>query len=121
MQYQHKSLAAGRWAQMSLSEQMANIGSEISRALNWKRKNHEKYCLKSVVRALELIALTIDHVTVKSHLKELTRLREVILDYFYGNNEFRSSEEQWEKYFDHFNRRVNSINKTNKGRFHSPL
>ena len=42
MQYQHKGLATGRWAQMSLSEQMANIGSEISRALNWKRKNNEK-------------------------------------------------------------------------------
>lgn len=88
---------------MSLSEQMANIGSEISRALNWKRKSNEKYCMKSVVRALELIALTIDSVTVKSHLKELTRLREVILDYFYGNNEFGSSEILWEKYFNHFN------------------
>jgi hypothetical protein len=103
MQYQHKSLAAGRWAQMSLSEQMANIGSEISRALAWKRKDNEKYCLKSVARALELIALTIDNVTVKSHLKELTRLREAILDYFYGNNEFCSSDILWEKYFNHFN------------------
>ena len=103
MQYQHKNLAAGRWAQMSLSEQMANIGSEVSRALNWKRKNNEKYCLKSVVRALELIALTIDNVTVKSQIKELTRLREVILDYFYGTNEFCSSEILWEKYFNHFN------------------
>jgi len=103
MQYQHKNLAEGRWALMSLSEQMANIGSEVSRALNWKRKNNEKYCLKSVVRALELIALTIDNVTVASHIKELTRLREVILDYFYGDNEFRSSETQWERYFNHFN------------------
>ena len=103
MPYQHKSLAAGRWAEMSLSEQMTNIGSEVSRALNWKRKNNEKYCLKSVVRALELIAFTIDSVTVKSHLKELTRLREAILDYFYGDNEFCSTEIQWEKYFNHFN------------------
>jgi len=103
MHYQHKNLAEGRWAQMSLSEQMANIGSEVSRALNWKRKNNEKYCLKAVARALELIALTIDNVTVKSHIKELTRLREVILDYFYGNNEFCSSEMLWEKYFNFFN------------------
>ena len=33
MSYQHKDLAAGRWGQMSLSEQMANIGSEVERAL----------------------------------------------------------------------------------------
>jgi len=103
MEFQHKSLAEGRWAQMSLSEQMANIGSEISRALNWKRKNNEKYCLKSVGRALELISLTLDCITVKSHIKELTRLKEVILDYFYGNNEFLSSDILWEKYFNHFN------------------
>ncbi len=103
MQYQHQSLAAGRWARMSLVEQMANIGSEVSRALNWKRKENEKYCLKSVVRALELIALTIDNVKFKSHIKELTRLREVILDHFYGNNEFCSTEFLWEKYFNHFN------------------
>lgn len=103
MAYQHKSLAEGRWAEMSLSEQMANIGSEVSRALHWKRKNNEKYCLKSVVRALELIALTIDSVTVKSHFKELTRLREAILDYFHGDNEFCSTEILWEKYFNAFN------------------
>ncbi len=101
--FQHKNLAEGRWAQMSLSEQIANIGSEISRALNWRRKNNEKYCQKSVVRALELIYLTIDTVSVKSHLKELTRLREVLLDYFYGSNQFSSSEVLWQKYFDHFN------------------
>lgn len=103
MSYQHKSLAAGRWAEMSLSEQMANIGSEVSRALHWKRKNNEKYCLKSVSRALELIALTIDSLTVRSHFRELTRLREAILDYFYGDNEFCSTEILWEKYFNHFN------------------
>ncbi len=88
---------------MSLSEQMANIGSEISRALKWKKKGNEKYCLKSTVRALELISLTLENVTVKSHIKEITRLREVIVDYFYGNNEHSSSEDSWEKYFNHFN------------------
>jgi len=103
MGYQHKGLAEGRWAKMPLSEQMANIGSEISRALNWKRRKNDAYCLKSVVRALELISLTIDSVTVPSHMKELTRLREALLDYFYGDNEFGSSDRLWEKYFNHFN------------------
>ena len=82
MGFQHKNLAEGRWAQMSLSEQMANIGSEISRALNWKKKDNNEYCEKAVIRALELISLTLDTVTVKSHIRELARLREVLLDYF---------------------------------------
>ncbi len=38
MSYQHKDLAAGRWSQLSLIEQMANIGSEVERALNWRIK-----------------------------------------------------------------------------------
>lgn len=103
MAYQHQNLAEGRWTQMSLCEQMANIGSEISRALKWQRKDNEDYCLRAVDRALELIALTIDGVTVPSHYKEITRLREVILDYFYGDNEFKSSTDLWERYFNHFN------------------
>jgi hypothetical protein len=37
------------------------------------------------------------------HLKELTRVREAINDYFYGSNEFSSSDVLWQKYFDHFN------------------
>ena len=35
MEFQHKDLA-GRWAQMSLAEQMLNIGSEVSRANRWR-------------------------------------------------------------------------------------
>ncbi len=103
MEIQHKELAQGRWAKMSLSEQMANIGSEISRAIHWKKKNNEKYSHNSVNRALELISLSIDTVSMKSHIKELTRLREAIKDYFYGDNEFSSTDISWQTYFDHFN------------------
>jgi hypothetical protein len=34
----HKGLGDGRWAQMNLVQQMANIGSEVSRALKWQKK-----------------------------------------------------------------------------------
>ena len=37
IEYQHKELAAGGWAEMSLAEQMLNIGSEVSCANRWKR------------------------------------------------------------------------------------
>jgi len=32
----HKKLAEGRWFQLSLCEQLGNIGSEVDRALHWK-------------------------------------------------------------------------------------
>ncbi len=110
MKYQHKSLAEGRWEKMSFSEQMANIGSEISRAINWRKKNKEIYCEKSLIRANELLTLTIDTVSVKTHLKELTRLREALNDYFFGSNQFCSSDALWQKYFDHFNYAARKMN-----------
>ena len=102
MNLQHKDLAAGRWGELSFCEQMANIGSEVSRALNWKNKANNEYCQKAVNRALELLYLTINTVTIQSHYKELTRLREALIDYFLGENQFCSSEKLWRKYFDHF-------------------
>ena len=59
MNYQHKDLAAGRWEQLSLVEQMANIGSEVERALNWRKKGNLDYSLKACERALELFDLKI--------------------------------------------------------------
>ncbi|MFH1503940.1 MAG: hypothetical protein ABIH08_00895 [Candidatus Omnitrophota bacterium] len=100
---QHKSLAAGRWSQMPLCEQMANIGSEVSRALNWRGKNKIDFSRKAASRALELIDLSLISVKPFSRIKEFTRLREAIVDYFYGSNQFSSSEPLWRKYFDHFN------------------
>lgn len=99
MSYQHKTLAAGRWKQLSFVEQMANIGSEVERALNWRAKNNSEYCQQAFERALELLDLTLDATTIPSHFKELARLREAIADYFFGVNQFMSTDASWRKYF----------------------
>ncbi len=103
MSLQHKELAAGRWKALSLSEQMANIGSEVSRALTWMEKGNSAYCQKAAARALELLDLSLDCTESYSRLKELARLREAIVDFFFGTNQFSSSGMLWRKYFDHFN------------------
>jgi hypothetical protein len=100
--FQHKDLAAGRWKELSLIEQMANIGSEVERALNWRAKNNAEYSRNAFERALELIDLSLDSSTKHSHLKELARLREALVDYFFGTNEFESTEASWRKYFTAF-------------------
>jgi hypothetical protein len=102
MNTQHKELAAGRWQKLSFIEQMANIGSEVERALNWKSKNNADYSRLAVERALELLGLTIDCSKNLSRTKELTRARESILDYFWGSNQYMSTESSWKKYFAHF-------------------
>jgi len=97
--YQHKNLAAGSWKQLSFIEQMANIGSEVERALNWRIKKNADYSQKAFERALELIDLTLDSDRNYAHLKEITRIREAIVDYFCGINQFMSSEGSWRNYF----------------------
>ena len=103
MKRQHKELASGRWKEMSLSEQMANIGSEVSRALNWRKKGNPEYSQKAAARALELLDFSLDCTESLPRLREVARLREAVVDFFFGSNEFSSSEDLWRKYFDHFN------------------
>lgn len=99
MSYQHKDLALGRWGQLSFLEQMANIGSEVTRALNWQKKNNSTYCQRAAERALELMDLTLENARGFPQLKELARAREALVDYFFGTNEYRSTETALENYF----------------------
>ena len=102
MTTQHTQLAEGRWFNMSFFEQMANIGSEVERALNWKTRNNADYTQKAFVRALELLDLTLEDARNNRRLPELARVREAIVDYFGGSNEFSSTETSWKKYFLNF-------------------
>ena len=111
MDFQHSDLAAGRWATMTLAQQMLNIGSEISRANRWKSKNNTVQCERAVFRALELIDLTITAQRGKHCLKEFTRMREVICDYFLGNNEWHSNGLMIQKDFDRFYYASKSVSK----------
>lgn len=103
MTYQHKQLARGRWFELTLAEQMANIGSEVERTISWKNKNNRDYSRKAFERALELLDLTVEDAKNRFRLKELLRLREALIDYFVFDNEFSSSDELWRKYFHPFN------------------
>lgn len=102
MNYQHKGLKE-RWGKFNIYEQMANVGSEVGRAISWKNKGDEDYSRKAAERALELLHFTIDEYNQFSRLKELTRLYEVLVDYFWGENVYRSSDELWQNYFRPFN------------------
>jgi len=82
----HKELEAGRWNRMGLMEQLANVGSEISRASGWKKKENEIHAQKSFDRALELMDLTIRNSPRYSATKELCRAREEMCKHFYDSN-----------------------------------
>jgi len=102
MTYQHKELAAGRWQTLSLIEQLANVGSEVGRALSWSGKNPD-YSLQAAARALELLDLTLSDPKNSRRLKEIARAREALVDFFWGKNEYASSQSAWNAYFYPFN------------------
>jgi len=98
----HKELAAGRWFKFSLVEQLANVGSEIERTIIWKNKDINLRN-KAFERALELLDLTIADPKNRKRLKEILRVREALADHFVFDNEYNSTDEQWQKYFFQFN------------------
>ena len=100
MSPQHPELAGGRWRTLSLVEQLANVGSEVERALSWASKDNPEYSRMALERGMELLELTIADPKHRHRLKELTRLREALLDYFLGENQFGSTASGWRSYFD---------------------
>lgn len=99
----HKKLANDGWHHLTLLEQMANIGSEVYRAINWKNKGNLEYSNLAFYRALELIDLTIADTKNAGRLKEILRMREFLVDYFAGENIYLSDNKFWENYFYSFN------------------
>jgi hypothetical protein len=102
---EHAALAGGRWAQMSLVEQLANVGSEVERAIRWREKNDPEHALRAAERALELMDLSLDSTEPSAgfaRFKELARAREALVDFFFGPNLFGSTHESWKKYFLYF-------------------
>lgn len=100
--FEHKTLAAGQWVELSFAEQMGNIGSEVHRAPKWHIQGNQKRFQGAFERALELFDLTIG-----SSRQHPTRLKEVLYgryefcDYFLGNK-LNTDPTKMQRYYDQF-------------------
>lgn len=97
----HKDLASGKWFEMSLAEQLGNIGSEVYRAGKQQGKD-ENLFNGAVGRALELFDLTLEDKRWKGRLKEIGRARDVFCDAVLGGGEYGATFQNIQKYFDDF-------------------
>jgi len=57
-QFLHQNLARGRWFELSLAQQLGNIGSEVGRARLSRGKDEAKFW-DAAARALDLFYLTL--------------------------------------------------------------
>jgi len=97
----HTDLANGRWFKMTLAEQMGNIGSEIHRMV--KAENQDQARFDSAFdRALELIDLTLADPRWKTGYKEIARVREVLCDIYFGQNQYGTPIKALDDYFFQF-------------------
>ena len=92
---------SGRWFTMSIFEQLGNVGSDVERAFRWRDKGNLDYSTKAFHRALELLDFTIADKKYRGtrRLREILRVRECLVDYFVGNNQYGFTDEAWTKYF----------------------
>lgn len=100
----HTGIETGRWFKFSIVEQLANIGMEVERTIYWKRAGNKEYSDRAFERALELMDFTkMDPKNRGPRLKEICRVREVLVDYFMYDNIYQSTDKLWQDYFYGFN------------------
>jgi hypothetical protein len=104
MKPRHRELPVGRWYGLNLMQQLARVGKEVNLALKWQEKGKPELCLRSADLALALLGLTIDDPENQDRVRELTQVRELLADYFFGENLCRTSPDLWRGWFDVFAR-----------------
>lgn len=99
----HADLAAGRWMALSLVEQLANVGSEVDRAIKAHAAGRVDRRDAAVNRGLELFDLTAaDHRWRGSRRREVLRAREEFCALFWGDHEQPGAAASLSRYFLYF-------------------
>jgi hypothetical protein len=96
--HRHPELAAGRWGQFSLLEQLANVGSEVGRMRRWQGRD-DRLAAGAFERALELLDLTLADPRWRDRLREIARARELLCDAASGGGEYSTTLEGLDRYF----------------------
>lgn len=95
----HLRLANEGWQQLTLMEQLGNIGSEVGRASRARSQGNQDRFAGALDRALELFDLTLADDRWRGRRREIARAREVVCDFLVGDNEYGSTVDSLESYF----------------------
>jgi len=81
----HSDTLIQKWPQLTLAEQLGNVGSEVSRMINWRNKDRA-IAERAFERMLELIDLTLQNQTSGPRLREIARARELLVSNWLASN-----------------------------------
>lgn len=101
-QFLHQNLARGRWFELSLVQQLGNIGSEVGRAQLSCGKDEARFW-GAAARALDLFYLTLADKRLGAwRKKEICRACETFCDAVLGGEKYKSDLESLDRYFARF-------------------
>lgn len=96
----HAELAGGRWTELPLVEQLANIGSEAERAIRAHEAGRRERFDRALDRALELFDLAAADERWRGHRRrEVLRAREEFCRLFFADDVPGESAEGLRRYF----------------------
>lgn len=99
----HSNLAAGRWRSLTLIEQLANVGSEVDRAIRAHESGRAERRDAAVNRCLELFDLTAADDRWRGwRRREVLRAREQFCALFWGDDRRPGEAASLSRYFLHF-------------------
>lgn len=96
------STTVASWYAMPVTMQISNIGSEVSRAIRWKNKGDDVKKVNFCKKAIEFLNLSISDPKNVHRKQEFEFCIEELQDYFMGNNDYDTTDEMLEKYYDAF-------------------
>lgn len=99
----HREAAAGRWTRLDIVEQMANVGSEVERAIRAHETGRVRRFEPALGRTLELFDLTATDPRWKGpRRREILRAREEFCRLFFDDDVPKQSVSGLRRYFLHF-------------------
>lgn len=92
---------SARWNQMSISEQLLNVGGEIQRAVDRKNRDEKDLAEKYLSKALEWLELSKTDPKNIGRVSELETVEEELKDYF-CDNKYHNNKESLMSYWNSF-------------------
>ena len=90
------------WYNMPVGMQLANVGSEVNRAITWKRKGDAQRSAGFCNKAIEYLEIMKTDEKNRNRIGELNFCIEELKDYCLGENIYNTTDEMLKKYYDAF-------------------
>ena len=91
-----------RWFEMPVWMQISNVGSEVQRAIRWKKRGDNQKAENFCKKAIEFWRLSEQDPKNKHRVGEFESAIDELRDYFMGENLYGTSDEMLIRYYDAF-------------------